>query len=270
MKKTIIAAAALVALAACNKTIIETPVSDYGYISLGVSADAEMVVTKAEEDSYTQVTGDDLNEYLFTLNNGTSNTWVNKPFSEITDDDKKVPSGQYTMTVKNISDADAVSGNGAMQLVGTEAFDVQSGKETSVEVLCSIANTKVTVALGEGFGSGDDDVFTVTKEPIVLTQGSRTGINMTPGNHDSEGDEEAWFNAGTAITWTLTATVKSTSETKTYSGNIAAENVVAKSWNKLTFKAGTNGNITLTVKVDEKTTEQTYTPEIDPLGGTNN
>lgn len=265
MKKTIIMAAALAALTACNKTIIETPVPGYGYISLGVSADAETVVTKAEEI----LTEDELEGYLFTLNNGTSNTWENKSFSTITEKDKKVPSGQYTMTVKNISDADAVKGNGAMQLVGTKEFEVLSGKETQVEVLCSIANTKVTVALGEGFGNDNDDVFTVTAEPVVLTQGSRTDILMTPGEHDSEGTEEAWFNAGTAITWRLTATVKNTSQTNIYSGTIAAEDVVAKRWNKLTFKAGTNGNITLTVKVDETTTTETFTPEIDPLGGTN-
>lgn len=271
MKKTIIAAAALVALAACNKTIIETPVSDFGYISIDVSADSEMVVTKAEDDGYTEVTGEDLNNYLFTLNNGSENIWDNKKFSEITDEDKKKPSGQYTMTVKSISDAAAVDGNGAMQLVGTETFTVQSGEETPVTVLCSIANTKVTVALGEGFGNENDDVFTVSAEPVTLTQGDRDEVSMTPGAHDAEGVEEAWFNAGAAITWKLTATVRSTSQQKTYTGTIEAEDVVAKKWNQLTFKAGTNGNITLTVKVDNTTISvEEHTPEIDPLGGANN
>ena len=55
MKKAFFLAAALVAMVGCNKTIIESPVSDYRYISLGVSADTEMVATKAIE------TEDDLN-----------------------------------------------------------------------------------------------------------------------------------------------------------------------------------------------------------------
>ena len=48
MKKTIILAAALVAMTACNKSIIETsnPADGYGFIELGITADTEMVVTK--------------------------------------------------------------------------------------------------------------------------------------------------------------------------------------------------------------------------------
>lgn len=49
MKKTIIIAAALVAMTACNKNLIEvSSVDGFGYINLGVSADTELVVTKAE------------------------------------------------------------------------------------------------------------------------------------------------------------------------------------------------------------------------------
>ena len=48
MKKTIIAAAALVAMVGCNKGIIETPTAEaeLGYINLGVNTDTEMVVNK--------------------------------------------------------------------------------------------------------------------------------------------------------------------------------------------------------------------------------
>ena len=49
MKKIMIAAAALVAMTACNKTLIEGPVADseYGYINFGLSSDMEIVDTKA-------------------------------------------------------------------------------------------------------------------------------------------------------------------------------------------------------------------------------
>ena len=50
MKKIIIFAAALAAMTACNKSVLETatPSEGFGYINLGISADAEMVVTKTE------------------------------------------------------------------------------------------------------------------------------------------------------------------------------------------------------------------------------
>ena len=49
MKKTIIFAAALAAMTACNKSLIENvnPADSYGFIDLGITADTEMVVTKA-------------------------------------------------------------------------------------------------------------------------------------------------------------------------------------------------------------------------------
>ena len=62
MKKTIISALALVVMAGCNKTLIEMPVVDdagYGYLTLGITSNPDMVITKAD----VEVT----NSYFFTL-----------------------------------------------------------------------------------------------------------------------------------------------------------------------------------------------------------
>lgn len=250
MKKTIILAAALVAMTACNKSIIEvTPAEELGTITLGVTADTEMVVTKAES----ALNAKDAADYIVTLSG--SKNWTKK-YSEITDDDKKMSAGTYTMTAKNISDETAVSGNGAMQLVSPEtSVIVEAGKNTPVELLCKVANSKVTVNFDEGFTK----VFTVETEPVVLDPSGRK-IAMTPGAHATA--EAAWFNDGTTVNWTLTATVKSTSAQKTYTGSFSAEEA---KWNQLTFKAGENGTISLVIKVDDTITEVPVSETIDPL-----
>ena len=250
MKKTIIIAAAIAAMTSCNKSLIEmTPTQEFGTISLGVTADTEMVVTKAVE-----LDANAAKDYIVTLS-GSQKNWE-KAYSAISDEDKKMPAGAYTMTAKNISDEAAVTGNGAMQLVSEPvAVAVEAGKNTPVELICAVANSKVTVDFEEAF----TDVFTLETEPVVLDPSGRN-IAMTPGDHASA--EAAWFNDGTSVNWTLTATVKSTSTVKTYSGSFTAEKA---KWNQLTFKAGANGTISLVIKVDDQITEVPVEETIDPL-----
>lgn len=251
MKKTILIAAALVAMTACNKSLIEvTPAEDFGTITLGVTTDTEMVVTKAESALDPAAAAN----YIVTLT-GSQKSWEKK-YSEISDVDKKMPAGTYTMTAKNISDEAAVSGNGAMQLVSpATSVTVEAGKNTTVELLCTVANSKVTVNFDEGF----TNVFTVENEPVVLDPSGRK-IAMTPGAHETA--EAAWFNDGTTVKWTLTATVKSTSAQKTYKGSFSAAKA---QWNQLTFKAGENGTISLVIKVDDTITVFPVEETIDPL-----
>ena len=76
MKKIIIFAAALAAMTACNKSVFETaaPSEGFGYINLGISADAEMVVTKAP----TTPSSDALANYTVTLKQGETAKWTKK------------------------------------------------------------------------------------------------------------------------------------------------------------------------------------------------
>lgn len=252
MKKTIIAAAALVAMTACNKSLIEVaPVQEYGRISLGVTADTEMVVTKATELDATAAAN-----YIISLN-GSQKEWT-KAFSAITDADRTMPAGSYTMQAKNISDEAAVAGNGAMQLVSPVTdVTVAAGNNTPVTLACTVANSKITVATAAGFS----DVFTLGEDPVVFTAGERN-VALTPGAHDATTTEVAWFNVG-KVTWTLTATVKSTGVAKTYTGHFDA---AAAKWNQLTFEAGADGTISLKITVDDTIEEVPVTETINPLG----
>jgi len=255
MKKTIIIAAALVAMTACNKNLIEvSPVAEYGTISLGVSTDTEVVVTKGEPVALDPA---DAADYIVSLT-GSQKNWT-KAFSEITEEDRKMPAGNYTMTAQNISDEAAVDGNGKMLLKSDEtAVVVEAGDNTDVTLVCEVANSKVTVDFEDGF----DQIFSFeSAEPVVLDPTGRN-ISMTPGEHAVEGTEAAWFNDGTTVNWTLSVVVESTSQPKTYNGSFA---VTAGTWNQLTFKAGKNGSISLVIKVDETIVEVPVEETIDPL-----
>lgn len=257
MKKTIILAVALVAMTACNKTIIETskPADDgYGFINLGVTTDTEMVVTKAG----TEMTEDQLDSYNVTLKQGETVRWT-KEYSEITDDDLRQPAGSYTIYVENLNETEAAPAGekGSVRVAGTQEFTVKAGIDNPVSVPCEAVNSRVTVA--NTFAEG---VFTAAE--ITVTDGTRA-LPMAWGHTEENG---AYYSAGKNITWTLVVTLSNGTK-KTYTDPEATA-TVAKKWTQINFSnSSTNGNIVVEVIVDGTISETIEVSEtIDPLQGT--
>lgn len=256
MKKTIIIAAALVALTACNKSIIETsnPADGYGFINLGVTADTEMTVTKAG----TEMTADQLAAYNVTLKQGETVKWT-REYSKITHTDLKQPAGSYTLYVENLTEAEAAPAGekGAVRVAGTEDFDVVAGAENTASVECEAVNSRVTVA-----NTFTEGVFTAAE--ITITDGTRA-LPMAWGHTEANG---AYYSAGKSITWTLTVTLSNGTK-KTYSDPEATA-TVAKKWTQINFSnSSTNGNIVVEIVVDGTISEEIEVSEtIDPLEGT--
>lgn len=269
MKKIIIFAAALAAMTACNKSVLETatPSEGFGYINLGISADAEMVVTKAERTP----TEDELASYTVTLKQGESRRWTKK-YSAITSDDWTVPAGTYTVEVENLTVAEAYdntsnnNSKGQLRLAGSSPVTVVAGKTATCAVRCTVANAKVTFTTDASFNIAFESPTVSVSQTIGET--ARTVDMGTPGSaHDAENITAAYFEAGqNAATWTLTATLKGETESKTYSKDIT---LTAGKWSQVTFSTtNTNGTISLTVKVDETMTTVEVPESIDPLKGT--
>lgn len=263
MKKIIIFAAALAAMTACNKSVLETatPSEGFGYINLGISADAEMVVTKAP----TTLTPEQLTNYTVTLKQGETTKWTKK-YSAITSDDWTVPAGTYTVEVENLTVTEAYANTnsnskGQLRLAGSSPVTtVVAGKTATCTVPCTVANAKVTFIT--------DDSFNIAFESpsVSVSQTTRTVDMGTPASaHNAENITAAFFEAGTAK-WTLTATLKGETESKTYSKDIT---LTAGKWSQVTFSTtNTNGTISLTVTVDETMTTVEVPESIDPLKGT--
>ena len=270
MKKIIIFAAALAAMTACNKSVFETaaPSEGFGYINLGISADAEMVVTKTP----TTLTSEQLKNYTVTLKQGELTKWTNK-YGAITD--WTVPAGTYTIEVENLTVAEAYdntdnnNAKGQLRLAGSSSVTVVAGKTATPTVPCTVANAKVTFITDENFN------IAFTSPSVSVSQkigeATRTVDMGTPGSdHNAKDITAAFFEEGTAK-WTLTATLKGETESKTYSTNIDNLNLTAGKWSQVTFSTTkTNGTISLTVTVDDTMTPENVTAEINPLETTTN
>ena len=269
MKKIIVFAAALAAMTACNKSVLETatPSEGFGYINLGISADAEMVVTKAA----TPLTSQQLTNYTVTLKQGGTTEWTNK-YSAITSDDWTVPAGTYTVEVENLTVAEAYENKdnnnpyGQLRLAGSSPVTVVAGKTATCTVPCTVANAKVTFITNADFNIAFENPTVSVSQTIGET--TRTVDMGTPASaHNAENITAAYFEAGTnAATWTLTATLKGETKSKVYSKAIT---LTAGKWSQVTFSTtNTNGTISLNVTVDETMTDVPVSESIDPLGGT--
>lgn len=249
MKKTILFAAALVAMTACNKNVIEVAPSDgFGYINLGITADTEMVVTKADAEVPVY------NDYYVTLAGGNDTNWT-KLFNEIDPEDWKVPAGAYEITVYNVTAEDAYKTEpGMVRVSGETSVTVTAGVATPCTVECKPQNSKVSFIY-------TDDFDTVFDEPAVSVSGTRN-LNMTVGTEHSEANA-AYFEVG-KLTWTLTAELNG--ESKSYTDEVTTQKA---KWTQVTFTTGsTDGQINVTITVDGKITEvHTVTATIDPISG---
>ncbi len=265
MKKTLIAAAALVAMVACNKNIIEisNPEAGYGYINLGVSADTEMVVTKADGETATV----DTDNYQVTLFNSEGASQGTKIYSDIKENGWKVAAGSYTLKVENmletnIYNAGVNGGKGQAYIAGAseQEFEVMAGVVTKQTVNCSVKNSKVSFQYDAKFA----EVFSKTNTLKVVSGEKEFGLGML--NVDAEGyaqdNLEAAFFAPGSVTWTLSAT-KANDEVKTYTNNFTTE---AAKWTIVKFSVGaTTGTIKVTISVDGNITEQIINAELDPM-----
>ena len=271
MKKIMIAAAALVAMTACNKTLIEGPVADseYGYINFGLSSDMEIVDTKATVDK-------EESTYNVYLKKGSAYQWSNgginyKEYSAIDEADLTVPAAtDYVIEAENYTETEAEAANnsyGDVRVKGTSGqFAVKAGETTNgVTVHCTPVNAKVTVGFAEDFLSVFTDAQVTLidgSRQLVMTPATVTKENETYKHTTAETTSIAYFNVDNGVlSWSITARVGNIE--KTYSKTFEVE---ANKWNMITFKAGKDGNILFSITADTGITDaKPITPEVDPL-----
>lgn len=265
MKKTLIAAIALFSMTACNVQVIETPSADeYGYINLGIAAETEMVVTKAD------LTTEDLANYSIELKKDGNNVegWP-KTYSSITADDWKVAAGTYTVVATNIDAENAYKNEdgsntyGKVRVSGESDVTVTAGSTTNCTISCIPINSKVSFKYTARF----DNVFDITS--LTITNGSRA-INMTNDakletslDGNNTGLAAAYYEAETSLTWNLSVS-KANNTTKTYEGSLTTK---ADKWSIVTFSVNSeNGEIGIEVLVDGEITDVIDVPaELDPF-----
>ena len=267
MKKTILAAAAIVAMVSCNKNLIENPMldSNYGYINLGITADTEMVVTKGIQA--TDVADIATYNVALLVKNGTNYVpyWTSEKFTEVSITDAgyieyselsdskywKVPAGEYKVVVENKTEEEALDSNGAIRVSGDDEFTVNAGSTNTVNIECSVINSKVTVSKTENFNKA------FKTSSVSISGGDRTfGMNWTstpdevnPPTKSTSTYDAAFFNSNTEVSWNLQVTLTD-GTTKEFSKSVALKTAVG-TWNNIEFDASaTDGSISVTVTVN--------------------
>lgn len=271
MKKTLLIAAAFVALTACNKTLIETqvPESEYGYINLGITADSEMVETK----SFTDLTAEESKGYYIAIKSsndsfifGSDIDASKKKFSSIPATGVAAAAGSYTVIAESITESEAESGYGQKRLYGTGNVTVEAGKACTAVVDCSVANAEVTVVYEQSF----IDNFNTYTTSITDDSTESATISTASGIRTLklDGTNKSGFynvdNESLTLKWVLTATNKNGVE-KAY---FKTFQTVKAQKTTISFVSGTDGSINVTIKAnDNYTTQSTLTYKVDPITG---
>lgn len=246
MKKIIFTLASLVAVCACNKSVIEVPMSEAGYgnIEFGIYADTEMVTTKTAVPEQKENS-----TYLLDLVGTDGNVrFTGKMYKDLTDSDLRVPADTYVFSAQNITEEAAETGYGALRLYGEHRnLVVTAGGTTPANIACTPANALVTVALDPNFGG------TFKEAEVYLVDGSNRRLKVEYFGHaDSEGITvtKSYFNIDSGrLYWEVKAKVNDETEFKYFRKDFT---VAKATHHKITLAAaaGTNGNISVFITAD--------------------
>lgn len=265
MKKTLLIAAAFVALTACNKTLIETqvPESEYGYINLGITADTEMVETKttgnvSKNDGYSLFLKDASNNSVWKDKDYAVDGYVEYNSANIDNISIwTVPAGTYTLVAENMTEAEALVGKGYKRLKGEVTKVVNAGLPTDFPIVCKPVNSLVTAD-----HSLDPQIF--ANPQLKLTAGERSFDNITWEHDEANG---VFYSAGTMVTWELIVTLAADNKTKKkYTSTLTTSE---GKWSQINFSSdNTDGTINVSITYDDSFgTPTTSTVEIKPLEG---
>lgn len=242
------AAAGLMALTSCSNDD-EPQVEQYGTISLGMSSDIT-VSTRAEQilDAVA------LADYQITIEKSSSTVKSGKYSKLFTNNTMQLAVGTgYTLTAANCTDTEAESANdgeGQMQLKGTsDPFAVQANLNTSVNVKCTVANAQVSVKWAESI-TGNNAFTNLSAE---VYENSKDTRKFTFNNNES--DPKPWFNIDSdpKLAGTISYTFNGNAKSYLFS-NIAI--AAAKHIILNVTASGDNGQITVTITVDNTVTDE--------------
>lgn len=194
MKKiffSIIAATAV--FAGCNRVLIEQQGSGSLAIDLSCDSDLHKVESKATDE-------DIINDLVIDIRRPYDN-WSVKydPFSSIRGKVVELGSGDYILTASSPVKEHAAFDQPIYE--GTKDFKILTGQVTTVDVICSITNVKVTINLSSNF------VEELAHYTVTVTNGKGSLMwNKTAQNDDFKpvaidgktyftGKETGWFTA---------------------------------------------------------------------------
>lgn len=248
MKKTIIFAASLLALVACNKEVLTTGNgSEVGYLSFDLSAeDGVKVETKGDVSdfsSYSIFIGG--SEYTYDQINGKTLSFA---------------PGSYQVYAENYTLVEAETGKGQKRIASPAyTVNVQAGEVATQAVSCSPQSAEVKVIYDPSFESVfTDQTFTLKKTENTAREDGTQILPLT------ENDPVYWnvsSDEGLSLTYSITGT-HSTQGAKTYGGTITVKK--ACSYTITVTQTSSKGDVQLTITAVDTMKDMEQTITVDP------
>ena len=202
-------------------------------------------------------------------------TKIRGTYGAIKDETFKLKTGIYTAHAESITAAAAETASdsyGCVRYYGETEFEVKTLRTTqNVEINCSIANSRVAVAISEDFSSYFETESTSVTISDTPDFSSRALQMIAAGTQTvTDGLCTAYFTAGDAVYAEVTTRKKGADKSVTYKVKAVASTQSNTSYT-VTLSVDedtTSGGITFTVKGSEMTTNdflsiQSYTPVTD-------
>lgn len=252
MKKTLILAAALVSLAACNKAVIDTPVAGEGFLSFSLNADDVLVSTKAV------VADDKLEDYNVILApTQDGQTGWTKTYAEVKGETFILSAGTYKVSAENITPLVAETGNGALRVAASEQNVTVAANQTGTATLnCVAKSAKIVVEYTQAFTDVFDNYsFVVSKLDGTLRADGAKDLTLAHG-------VPAFYNGSVELQYTLTGTHKQNGN-KTLGGTI--DLTEGHSLKVVVNQSSASGGLGITITAnDELIADEDQNVTIDP------
>lgn len=255
MKKILILSAMLMAMASCQRAVIEREL--YGKLTLSLeNSPIVESVTKADDAA---VSTDDFS--VFVSSDDATFSYIYKDMPSVV----TLPVGDYIVSAENVSESVSLSQPdkwGQVRYAGTSApVTVSAGlNPTSVSLTCKMVNTAVSVVFGENI----DKHFTDYK--ITAYTVDTRKLEYTPSNTVGENPVVGYFNGGITLNYVFSGTYILENEPMTIVGSKVLQPATHL---HLTFKMSEqNGTVGKPeIIVDATCTDLYETITVDPSEG---
>lgn len=245
MKKLLILSLSVLALFSCNKEDNGLE-NGYGFVKVNLSQD-ESTITKADAETVFAV--EVLNEQGVVVKSYNDHRKLeNEPL--------KLKAGKYT--VKASTGENVEAGWEKPFYTGSTHIDVARGKTNNCNVVCTLANVKVTVTLA-------DDVLQNFREfALTVTNGKDNG-SLIFSNINGTLDKAAYFNCTGEISWKLYL-INTNGVVFENQLSDLIKDVKPREHYNLKFKIGEDGDkpaVDVAVSIDETTNETIHDVNIN-------
>ncbi len=251
-------------VAGCKKPSHES--GNIGGFSVSVDEISDKYVTKA---------GDilDADEFIYSIvSKTTDEVFMSGKVGEMPSVFEDVPADKYIITVSSPDTKPAAFDQPIIS--GFKEFEVKPSEITSVQVLCTIQNVKVSIIPDEKFFS-ELESYTITisngegpEHTLIWTNGALGGANCALLTQENVGvAKSGYFTVASALDIYITGYRRETSVYAIYEGAIAPvaakDHFIVKLFAKETGQVGGDGTPGITITVDYTTVEKNEDITVD-------